>query len=285
MKAVRLGINYLETANNYQLSQLNYGLDTGTVWKSIPAHEPVRWRHVCWQAESPDREVKERSRWGWLFYRRVKMDGRTVLDNIVEEVDVRTGRVLLRWSAAHHVDLRESYVPPFKDRSRPWDFFHINSIDVTGGRMLASMRNTWTAYMVHAGTGRIEWRLGGKRSDFDLPQAARFEWQHDVQAEPGSVVSLFDNHCCEFSGVGEYLEATGSSRALILKLDPERVVTLGGTGLPFNEIWTPNPDLSRVDEVGFADLMPGSGHGTGGYIHLGTIEVFGRPVPRGAATK
>jgi hypothetical protein len=25
----------------------NYGVDTGTVWKSIPAHEPVLWRHVC----------------------------------------------------------------------------------------------------------------------------------------------------------------------------------------------------------------------------------------------
>lgn len=70
-----------------------------------------------------------------------------------------------------------------------------------------------------------------------------------------------------------------------VKLDPERVVTMGGTGLPFNEIWITNPDLSRVDEVGFADLMPGSGHGTGGYIHLSTIEVFGRPVARGAATR
>ncbi len=45
-----------------------------------------------------------------------------------------------------------------------------------------------------------------------------------------------------------------------------------------------NPDLSKVDEVGFADLMPGSGHGTGGYIHLGTIEVFGKSIPRAAAT-
>jgi integrase len=50
----------------------NYGVDTGTVWKSAPVHEPILWRHVSWQTESPDREVKERSRWGWLFYRRVK---------------------------------------------------------------------------------------------------------------------------------------------------------------------------------------------------------------------
>jgi hypothetical protein len=50
----------------------NYGVDTGTTWKSSPAHEPILCRHVCWGAQAPDREVKERSRWGWLYYRRVK---------------------------------------------------------------------------------------------------------------------------------------------------------------------------------------------------------------------
>jgi integrase len=50
----------------------NYGVDTGTVWKNAPFHEPILWRHVSWDRQSPDREVKEQSRWGWLFYRRVK---------------------------------------------------------------------------------------------------------------------------------------------------------------------------------------------------------------------
>ncbi len=50
----------------------NYGLDTGTVWKSTPFHEPILWRHVSWDRRSPDREIKEQSPWGWLFYRRVK---------------------------------------------------------------------------------------------------------------------------------------------------------------------------------------------------------------------
>jgi len=44
----------------------NYGLDTGTIWKSIPWHEPIRWRNVCWDRHAPDREVKEQCRWGWL---------------------------------------------------------------------------------------------------------------------------------------------------------------------------------------------------------------------------
>jgi hypothetical protein len=50
----------------------NYGVDTGTVWNSAPAHESILWRHICWDRHYPDREVNERSRWGWLFFRRVK---------------------------------------------------------------------------------------------------------------------------------------------------------------------------------------------------------------------
>ena len=63
-----------------------------------------------------------------------------------------------------------------------------------------------------------------------------------------------------------------------VKLDPTRVVTLGSPG-PNNQIWV-TPDLSKVDEIGFADLIPGSGHGTGGWVHVGSIEVFGKAVPR-----
>lgn len=40
----------------------NYGVDTGTVWRAAPAHEPILWRHVSWGRQSPDREVKETSR-------------------------------------------------------------------------------------------------------------------------------------------------------------------------------------------------------------------------------
>jgi hypothetical protein len=57
-----------------------------------------------------------------------------------------------------------------------------------------------------------------------------------------------------------------------MKLDVARVVAVGG--------WVEHPDLTRVDEVGFADLMPGSGHGAGGYLNVARIEVFGTPVKR-----
>jgi hypothetical protein len=63
------------------------------------------------------------------------------------------------------------------------------------------------------------------------------------------------------------------------KLDPERVVTT--LGAPADAVgWVQKPDLSRVDEVGFVDLLPGSSHGNGGFSDVAWIEVHGRPVPR-----
>ena len=57
-----------------------------------------------------------------------------------------------------------------------------------------------------------------------------------------------------------------------MKLDIARVVAVGN--------WVEHPDLSKVDEVGFADLIPGSGHGAGGYVNVARIEVYGTPVKR-----
>jgi len=67
-----------------------------------------------------------------------------------------------------------------------------------------------------------------------------------------------------------------------LKLDIDNVVTVHAerSQPPERGRWVERPDLSRVDEVGFADLMPGSGHGWGGFVNVGTIEVYGFPVKR-----
>ena len=50
--------------------------------------------------------------------------------------------------------------------------------------------------------------------------------------------------------------------------------------------WVANVDLSRVDEVGFTDLMPGAaadrGHGSSGASRVDWMEVYANPVPRAA---
>ena len=64
-------------------------------------------------------------------------------------------------------------------------------------------------------------------------------------------------------------------------LDGDKVVTLVKPGGSADaKGWVINPDLTRVDEVGLVDLMPGSGHGNNGYSDVGWIEVTGRGVPR-----
>jgi hypothetical protein len=51
-----------------------------------------------------------------------------------------------------------------------------------------------------------------------------------------------------------------------------------------NAEWVDKPDLSKVDEVGFADLMPGNaadgGHGTAGASRVDWMEVWGSPIKR-----
>jgi len=64
------------------------------------------------------------------------------------------------------------------------------------------------------------------------------------------------------------------------KLDPKNVIeapTLDGSS-GFGLI--NNPDLKRVDEIGFTDLARGSGHGAGGSSRVAWIEVYGYLVPR-----
>lgn len=52
------------------------------------------------------------------------------------------------------------------------------------------------------------------------------------------------------------------------KLDIDKVVTKGN---PVDKI-----DLSKVEDIGFADIIPASGHGPGGWFDVGQIEVYGR---------
>jgi len=47
--------------------------------------------------------------------------------------------------------------------------------------------------------------------------------------------------------------------------------------------WEPKPELGRVDEIGFTDLMAGGQ--SAACSRLDWIEVYGRPVKRSAATK
>jgi hypothetical protein len=146
----------------------------------------------------------------------------TVVNGVVQEIDIATGSVLFEWNSEDHVPFSESEQPLPSSPSTPWDWFHINAVKVdTNGNLLIDARDTWTTYEVSPFSGQILWQLGGKDSSFKLQAAPGqslddageiFAWQHDPQALGNDVYTFFDN---ESSGTPEY----PVSRVVTVKLD------------------------------------------------------------------
>jgi Arylsulfotransferase (ASST) len=135
---------------------------------------------------------------------------------VIQEVDVATGELLFQWRSDEHVNFDESYVPVATGSRAPWDYFHINSIDVdpADDNLIVSSRNTWTAYKIDRGSGAVLWRLGGKHSDFAMSPGTHFAFQHDVRRHPDGTVTLFDDE-------GGPPDEASQSRGLVLALDEQ----------------------------------------------------------------
>ena len=139
-----------------------------------------------------------------------------VLDSIVQEIDVASGKVVFEWHSLDHVQLSESLQANQEPalhatKKRPLDYFHVNSVaDAPGGRILISARNTSALYLL-ARDGSVVWRLGGKRSDFGPPAAVKFRYQHNARLHADGTLTLFDN--------GGIPRAEPYSRPLVLKVD------------------------------------------------------------------
>ncbi|HEX3688505.1 MAG TPA: MFS transporter [Solirubrobacteraceae bacterium] len=143
-----------------------------------------------------------------------------LIDSAVQEYSLKTGRLLYSWDALKHIPLSDSQAS-LPTNGFPWDAYHVNSIDIVGdGTFVVSMRNDWAAYKVNIKSGGIAWTLGGRRSSFTFASDAAFQWQHDVIVYPGTpLLTVFDDHCCQLTGGGTYVSATGPSRGLVLKLN------------------------------------------------------------------
>jgi outer membrane protein assembly factor BamB len=143
-----------------------------------------------------------------------------VIDGVVQEIDIKTGKLLFQWDSADYVPYSDSHAP-MGQPGQPWDWFHINAVHLdTDGNLLIDARNTWTTYKVNIHTGQIIWELGGKQSSFTLKAAPGqvldhdgeiFAWQHDPEAIGGGKYTFFDDE----SG-GDLL---GYSRAVTVRLN------------------------------------------------------------------
>lgn len=154
----------------------------------------------------------------------------TVINGIVQEIDIRTGRVLFQWNSADHVPYSESQQPLPASPNTPWDWFHVNAVKPDGrNHLIIDARNTWTAYQVDRHTGAIDWKLGGKNSTLTLRAAdgqvlndagTIFAWQHDTEAHGHGLYTVFDN---EAAGAGNTGTGVSSelpySRSVTIRVD------------------------------------------------------------------
>ena len=134
-----------------------------------------------------------------------------IIDATIEEVDLRSGLVRWEWHSLDHVGTGESQFSA-PNNSRPWDYFHLNSIDPEpGGDVLISARNTWAEYQLDGATGQILWRLGGTKSSFKLGPGVETAWQHDARIQPDGQITIFDD--------GSTPPVHSQSRAVRIALD------------------------------------------------------------------
>ncbi len=198
----------------------------------------------------------------------------TVIDGVVQEIDIPTGHVLFQWNSADHVPYSQSEQPLPASASTPWDWFHINAVKLdTNGNLLIDARDTWTTYEVNRHSGNIIWQLGGKASSFKLQAAPGqtlnnagdiFAWQHDPEPLGNNEYTIFDNESAGAAntGVGSTAEL-GLSRTVRFELDP----------------WTRTATLLQSDNQPEGLTAPSQGNaqplwGGGEFVGWGSLPYF-----------
>lgn len=191
-----------------------------------------------------------------------------IYDTRIIERDIATNEALFSWSPLEHLGFDESYSTISEDRGtqdKPFDIFHANSVEERGETLLISMRHTHSLILIDRSSGEVLWRMGGKKSDFDVPEDLRFSWQHDARWVDGQTLSLFDNHA--FRGSDPPL-----SRGMVLAVN-EDAKTVSSRG------------IYRVDGItsnaqGSTQVLPG-GNVVVGWGSVGRVHEFdedGNPV-------
>jgi hypothetical protein len=147
-----------------------------------------------------------------------------IMDNVVQEVDIKTGKVLLDWHIADSIAPSESYHAVPNDPELPYDYAHLNSVEIgSDGNLLVSARATHAVYRINRKTGKLMDRIGGKKSDYKMGRGSRTAYQHDARQVNATQMSLYDNNAEErTTPISKH-----QTRGVILNIDEEKkTVTL-----------------------------------------------------------
>jgi hypothetical protein len=146
-----------------------------------------------YRADLHEFEISRNSTGLILAYNPVTFGGSTVMDTIVQEIDIPTKLVMFEWHTLGQISHTETYAT-HGSGDAPFDIAHLNSLQlVPSGQILVSARNTNAIYALNHTTAQVDWRLGGKKSDFSLSNASKFISQHHVRLQPDGSITLFDN--------------------------------------------------------------------------------------------
>jgi hypothetical protein len=180
----------------------------------------------------------------------------TVLDLVVQEVNISTGDKLLEWHSLDDIPLSKSNQAAPTDASTAWDYIHGNAVDIdTDGNILVSGRHTSGVYKINRTTGALMWSLG-KDLDFSSNFSDWFAFQHDVRRRSDGKLSVFDNS----NGQGR------SSRGLVMNLDEtNHTVTI-------DHAVTPPSSVTASSQGAFREL--GNGHDFIGWGNVGRFSEF-----------
>ncbi len=176
------------------------------------------------------------------------------LEGIVQEVDIETGEVLFEWHSLDDIGPDESYHSP--KGKKFYDYFHINSIDIDhDDNLLISARNTSAVYKIDRESGEIIWRLGGKKSDFEMGPGTRTAFQHDARRQEDGTITIFDN--------GAAPRVHQESRGITVELDEDDMTAT------LVRVLT-SPDRLLATSQGNMQVLPNGnvfiGWGSAGYI-------------------
>lgn len=186
--------------------------------------------------------------------------GATVLEAVVQEVDLRTGVVLWEWHSLDHVPLADTYV---EADVALFDYIHANSLDLDDdGAILMSARTTSALYKIDRATGDVVWTFGGRRTSFpnlvNEPETIQGpDFPHHFISRGGGTYSYFDNGS----------RRRGPSRGAIVDLDP-------GTGTAtYTDIFIRDPQIF-ANTQGAMQGLPG-GHELVAWGGVGTLTEYG----------
>ncbi|WP_127781708.1 arylsulfotransferase family protein [Rhodococcus sp. X156] len=204
-----------------------------------------------------------------------------IIDFVVQEVEVDTGKKLFEWHALDHVDIADSYFP--RALFLPWDYIHGNSVQQTAdGNLLVSARHTWASYKISRSTGDLIWTHGGKRSSFGpmtagpgvaASEAHEYCWQHDVQEVAPNTYTVLDN--ASALGIPQRC-GNGETRGLQFTLtDP--VAGAPGTSV-ITDVYRPSPGAAAGFAANMQTLPDGSRLlGLGGVPRATLLDADGTP--------